>query len=270
MKPSPSLTRQRGFTLMETVIAIGVLSVLLTGFLIVFIPAADGIKKSISIQEADRLVAAVEQELVTTRLGAAPADAALTGFDRARRRLRESTGQIVSNKELDSSGRLDQALLAYQYRGNPSDPRVPDGTPSPVTSTSGKAGDGYILVPMMRRKSSPEFLLDLPAVEGPVFLVKCVQMVNVQDTANPGQFALQPLPVPAEGKLRGRIYDPAPNSPAVAIDDTAVYPDAVIAFAAEFYPSPSKAPGFFSGDAFTNFYDKAVKPSFTRNLAIRR
>jgi prepilin-type N-terminal cleavage/methylation domain-containing protein len=265
MKSNTPTDSKRGFTLMETVIAIGVLSVLLTGFLIVFIPAADGIKKSISIQEADRLVAAVEQELVTTRPGALPVVAAPTGFDRARQRIKYSTGQIVSNKEVNSSGRLEHALLAYQYRGNPSNPRSSDGTPSPVTSTSGKAGDGYILVPMMRRKSSPEFLLDLPAVEGPVFLVKTVQMVNVPDS---GQYALQPLP--AEGKLRGQIYNPAPNSPATPIDDAAAYPDAVIAFAAEFYPSPSKAAGFFSGDAFTNFYDKAVKPSFTRNLAIRR
>jgi prepilin-type N-terminal cleavage/methylation domain-containing protein len=40
----------RGFTLLETVIAIGVLAVLLTGFIIVFAPAAEGIKKSINVQ----------------------------------------------------------------------------------------------------------------------------------------------------------------------------------------------------------------------------
>ena len=50
---------------METVIAIGVLAVLLTGFMIVFAPAAAGIRKSINVQEADRLASTLEQELVT-------------------------------------------------------------------------------------------------------------------------------------------------------------------------------------------------------------
>lgn len=254
---------------METVIAIGVLSVLLTGFLIVFIPAADGIKKSISAQDADRLVAAIEQELVTTRPGATPTTNTLTGFDRARARIKYSTGPIISNQDQYAATNTQDALLAYQYRGDPSNPRASDRSPAPVKATTGKAGDGYVLVPMMRRKSNADFLLDLPAVEGPVFLVKCVQMVHVPD-AN-GQFALQPLPAPApSNKTRGKIYDPSPNSADTEIGDSDNYPDAVIAFAAEFYPCPSKAEGFFSGNAFQSFHQRAVKPTFTRNLAIRR
>ncbi|MCP5533718.1 MAG: prepilin-type N-terminal cleavage/methylation domain-containing protein, partial [Akkermansiaceae bacterium] len=46
MQPA-SIIRRRGFTLLETVIAIGVLAVLLTGFILVFAPAAAGIKKAI-------------------------------------------------------------------------------------------------------------------------------------------------------------------------------------------------------------------------------
>ena len=61
-----------GFTLMETVIAIGVLAVLLTGFLAVFTPAAQGIRRSISSQQADRLASTLEIELTTSRLGQAP------------------------------------------------------------------------------------------------------------------------------------------------------------------------------------------------------
>ena len=49
-----------GFTLMETVIAIGVLALLLTGFLAVFAPATAGIRKAVSIQEADRLAFALQ------------------------------------------------------------------------------------------------------------------------------------------------------------------------------------------------------------------
>ena len=38
---TPASHRNRAFTLIETVIAIGVLAVLLTGFIIVFAPAAE-------------------------------------------------------------------------------------------------------------------------------------------------------------------------------------------------------------------------------------
>jgi len=55
-------TFRRGFTLMETVIAIGVLAVLLTAFMAVFGPATRGVRRSINVQEADRLAATLEKE----------------------------------------------------------------------------------------------------------------------------------------------------------------------------------------------------------------
>ena len=55
MKWTTHPTCRGGFTLMETVIAIGVLAVLLTAFLAVFTPAAQGIRKAISAEDADRL-----------------------------------------------------------------------------------------------------------------------------------------------------------------------------------------------------------------------
>ncbi|MEN9974751.1 MAG: hypothetical protein RLZZ282_757, partial [Verrucomicrobiota bacterium] len=57
-------SRHRAFTLIETVIAIGVLAVLLTGFMMVFAPAAAGIRSSLSLHEADRLSSTLEQEMV--------------------------------------------------------------------------------------------------------------------------------------------------------------------------------------------------------------
>ena len=285
--------RPRGFTLMETVIAIGVLSVLLTGFLIVFIPAADGIKRSISSQEADRLVAALEQELVNTRTGETPPplDDAATGFEKALWRIRFSTGPIPDNK--DTVGQTENALLVYQYRGNPAD-LSPDGSPEPVTDATGKkAGQDYTLVPMMRRKSSPRFLEELPAVEGSVYLVKCVQMVNRLKKDDDTVLLVRldhdnknnPIKIREDRGLvgptyRGEIVNPevAPESadrpadyPLGPFDKPADYPDAVIAFAAEFYPVPSKATGFFGpAGGFEKFYVRSVKPTFTRNLAIRR
>ena len=60
---SPANTRRKGFTLVETVIALGILVVLITGFMAVFGPAARTIKKTLSTDEASRLQATLQLEL---------------------------------------------------------------------------------------------------------------------------------------------------------------------------------------------------------------
>ena len=58
-----------GFTLVEVVIALGILVVMITGFMAVFGPAARTIKKTLSTDEASRLQATLELELRTVREG---------------------------------------------------------------------------------------------------------------------------------------------------------------------------------------------------------
>ena len=235
MKPSQP-ARKRGFSLIETVIAIGVLAVLLTGFMIVFAPAAAGIRKSINVQEADRLATTLEQELVTFRTG----DQGVNGFGKAFTWIKESNA--ASN-----------ALLIYQYRGSLSSKR-PDGTPEPVPTISNKLpGKDYTLQTMVRRKSDPKFLQDLNAIEGGVYVVKCTQLVFNAGELKPG--------------TAGQIVDPKnPGTQAASAD---AYPEAVIAFAAEFYALPSKSPAYIT-NRLTQTFPNLKNPVFTRNLAVRR
>lgn len=248
---------------METVIAIGVLAVLLTGFMIVFAPAAAGIRKSISVQEADRLVSTLEQQLVTLR--AEETEPLIsTGFDKAFFRIKDSTGAISGNNDASDGSK---ALLVYQYRGSTSS--YENGMPSPVANVDGKkAGEHYVLVPVMRQRQKDSSLIsrELPAVEGSIYLVKCAQLVFKNN-----QLVLN------DANRRGQIYNPRPNSTppdpayqAGPFDDPDLYPDAVIAFTAEFYTLPSKNTGFLTGAGFTNFYKRATKPIFSRNIAVRR
>lgn len=250
MNATPSKQRTGGFTLMETVIAIGVLSVLLTGFMIVFTPAADGIRRAISTQEADRLLTALSNELVNPRL---PAEGA-TGFDKAFLWIKDSTGAVSTT----DGGNADNALLLFQYRGDPNPTNVVNGAPRPVVSVAGlRAGQNYTLVPILRRRSAVSEN-ELKAAEGPVYLVKCVQLV-FQDNA---------LGVTTS---RGQIINPQVGAnPAGPFNAAADYPDATLSFQAEFYPLPSKAHGYVSGSSFATFYQRAVRPSFVRNLAVRR
>lgn len=242
MKTQP-LSRKTGFTLLETVIAIGVLAVLLTGFMIVFAPAAAGIRKSINIQEADRLASTVEQELVTLRpTQQLPTNNnPRTGFDKA--------FDMIKN-----SDKASDALLVYQYRGSLSALR-PDGTPAPKATITSEdvPGKTYSVQTMVRTRKDGEFLKDLPAVEGSVYLVKCTQLIFKDGALTLG--------------TPGRIVDPKPpNTEPAAVD---AYPEAVIAFSAEFFSVPAKAPGYFSSQ-FDSFFTKAKNPIFTRNLAVRR
>jgi type II secretory pathway pseudopilin PulG len=234
MNPRPT-SRKGAFSLIETVIAIGVLAVLLTGFLLVFTPAAAGIRKSISVQEADRLTSTLERELVTPR-----ASDPTPGF----------------NKAFEWLGDCDEAasaLLVYQYRGSLDSTRT-DGTPEPVSDvSSNRAGADYHVVPMVRRRSDPLFMRDIEALEGGVYLVKCVQLVY-----NNGELV---------AGTPGVISNPKTGGAGVGSADD--YPDAVIAFAAEFHILPGRTPGYFDS-AFANTFASVKNPVFTRNLAVRR
>ncbi|MEO5715044.1 MAG: type II secretion system protein [Luteolibacter sp.] len=250
MKFSTSI-RQRGFTLLETVIAIGVLAVLLTGFMVVFAPAAAGIRKSINVQEADRLASTVEQEMVTFRKGdesGLPSKTAYTGFDKA-------------YTWIENSSAAASAILVYQYRGELGGTARPDGTPEPVIDVKNKlAGKDYVVVPMARRVDSANFTKDIAALEGGVYLVKCTQLVFGGATAG--------LTLSTSKK----IVDPK-GTGGGAVSGTDTYPEAVIAFAADFYMLPGKSSSFFGGGSAASYktaFDKAKTPVFTRNLAVRR
>lgn len=234
-----SSSHKRGFTLIETVIAIGVLALLLTGFIIVFAPAAAGIKKTLNLQESDRLASTLELELVTLR----PGNPGTSGFAKAFEWIRDSNGVTVDN-----------ALLLYQYRGSLTAALRDDGTRAPVANVTNQVpGKDYSVQSMVRRKSDAKFLQDLPAIEGGVYLVKCTQLVFNAD----GDLVLG---------TPGAIANPKTGAAATTADN---YTEAVIAFKADYYALPQKSAAYF-GTPFTAAYPKFKNPVFTRNLAVRR
>ena len=236
-RPHPA--RHSAFTLLETVIAIGVLAVLLTAFMYAFGPAMSGIRRSINIQEADRLASTLESELSTLRSGQQTGDIQ-TGFDKAFQWIKQANEPAT-------------ALFVYQYRGDPSKHRA-DSTLEPVLKTGGVVGKDYIVLPMVRRLDDPLFLKDLDALQGVVFYIKCTQLIYNKDKGLiPG--------------TAGTISDPQDGTPAGKADD---YKEAVVAFSAEFYSMPANTQSYFTGSAFKKNFKLTKKPIFTRNLAVRR
>lgn len=238
MKRTTHTHSRGGFTLMETVIAIGVLAVLLTAFLAVFTPAAQGIRKAISAEDADRLAFALERELVTVRDSD---DDYATGFDKAFDWI---------------AGADDDPLLIYQFRADPSDPD------QPVVAIDGIAGEDFIVVPVVRRASEINASADeLKALEGRIFAVLIDQLVFKD-----GGLVAEELPGGDE------LFDP--NPPNDTYDDQ-TYPEAYIAFSASFYRVPNSSPNYIQNklsEKLDEWKDPATKskPIFSRNLAVRR
>jgi len=239
MNSTPIRSRS-GFTLMETVIAIGVLALLLTAFLAVFGPATSGIRKAISVQEADRLAAALERELVTLHPGGS--NNYKTGFDKA-------------YQWIESASSSADSIFLYQYRGTPDEVRE-DGSLEPYVEGGGVAGKDFVVQPTVRKRDDPLFLEDLQSLDGRIFTTKLTQL----------EFK--------NGQLSKREDDginPDPNDTGETLGGTGsdAYVEAVIAFAAEFYIVPNSAPDYVKpGGKFDP--ENLTKPVFTRNLAVRR
>lgn len=67
MKKINLSTRCGGFTLVETLLAIGLVGVLLSLFLVVFVPARGMIRQALARQEAERITTVLRTELNTLR-----------------------------------------------------------------------------------------------------------------------------------------------------------------------------------------------------------
>jgi len=243
MKSSPHTASQRsGFTLMETVIAIGVLAILLTSFMAVFGPAAANLRRAISVQEADRLVASLDLEMTTVH--SSENNQYTSGFDKA------------YNWIIDSS-KSEKALLLYQYRGNPAKLRD-DGSMEPYTTPGGTAGKDYVVQPMVRQRDNSSLKDDIAALEGPIYTVTMTQLIFKDGHLDEGQAGSVEPPDKSDT-----------SSSASAGSGSDGYPAAVIAFEAEFYLIPNSSIDYVKpGGKFDP--TKLGKPLFTNNMAVRR
>lgn len=254
--------KRLGFTLVETVIAMGIITIMITAFLAAFGPAVQGIRKSISAKEANRLASSLEYELSTLRADEADStpddgdDDYTTAFEKAFEWIKDSV-----------SDTKDDFVLVYQYRGDPNKIRD-DGTlkvlKMPEDRDKNIPGEDYVLQSVVRRLGSPEAKEELApgVVEGRVFYVRMKQLVFGTD----GTLGLTDQP--------GKILDPK-GAHAEAANHTD-YPEAAIAFQAEFYVLKSNLYAYINGafdttdDNGDGHPDATGRPVFTRNLGVRR
>lgn len=233
----------KGFTLMETLLAISVVAILITTFLAVFGPATSGIRRAISVEDADRLMVALEREL--SILHPDEESEFDTAFEKA----------FVW---ISGSSDLQDAIILFNYRGDPS--QINNGFPEPYTTNGGLPGQDYILTANVGRLSDTSSSLQerMEAIDGRSFAVRMRQLIRNED----GSLAPNDSD---DGSLQSLGGVSASTS-----DD---FEDAAIAFQAEFYLMPANSYQYATQvmpQGGNDFSRTLGEPLFTRNMAVRR
>ena len=241
-----SFNKKPGFTLVEVAIAIGMMAVMISSFMVVFGPSIKGIDKSLSAKEADRLTNALELELNVLRNGETYA----TTFDKSFWWIKQST-QNSKNP-----------VLIYQYRGNPNSVRT-DGTlnPYPYNATNpGIPGVNYVIQTSVRRlndtfhNSKIQAELAPGVLEGKVYYARLTQLRY--DTSG------EMVPTTAENN----ITKLQPTHANTATPANYTY-DAVLPFRARFY---EVKPALWSYINNTWSVADVGNPVITKNMAVMR
>lgn len=235
----------------------GIITIMITAFLAAFGPAVQGIRKSISAKEANRLATTLDSELSILRAGNEASEFA-TKFEKAYDWIEKSGG--------NDKGAM---VLIYQYRGDPASVRD-DGTLNPQTDKNKQTpGTDYVLQSVVRRLGDDKTITELKPgiVEGRVIYVRMNQLVFDGDV----------LKVAGENGAPGGMGDIIdPTEPRVATKSHNDYPEATILFEARFYVLKSNQYNYINSvfkltDANGDGHpDDAGRPVFTQNMGVRR
>lgn len=247
------IKRNSGFTLVETVIAMGIIAILITAFLGAFSPAIRGVQKAISTKDVNRLASTLENEFAY--LSKEDRNTYDSVFEKAYEWIEETDGVTK-----------DGAILLYQYRGDPGNLRD-DGSFNPITNINGHIpGEDYVLQSVVRRLGDPRVEEELQpgVVEGRLFYVKLTQLIFGENGMELGTI--------------GEVIDPTldANGSRDDVSSFADYPEAVIAYQAEFYVLRSNIFAYVNSnfsleDGNNDGHPEATGRSvFTRSMSVRR
>lgn len=236
---------RRGFSIVEVAIAMGVVTLLLTTFLGVFGPAQQNITRALSSKDANRMKDALINEMSILRASDTSYN---SSFDKA-------------FKMLERSHDSRQAVLMYQYKAKPEDDDN-DGILPAFAGTGGIQGRDYIIQTAVRSVGVDDVKLQselaAESVDGSVFVVRMTQLVR-DPSSSDTNLILSP-------RDTSGITDP--NNPGPDITAAENYPDAVIAFRAEFFRLKSNNFNYITSGAW-NFENIGNSVSEI-NMAIRR
>lgn len=241
--------RLRGFTLMETLLAIALVGVLLSIFLTVFVPARGLVRQALTRQESERITGILRAELSMLRADEIADKNANSS----------SENQYLSTFDkgfywLKKTARPSSAIVVFSYRADLSKPARKDGTYPAVPAGKSVPGKNVQLVSIACPMDDPVHRDDIRDAVGPVFLVKMTQ-----------------LELKSDGEYR-MVNTPGVVSKAVSPENyvsQAGQRDAwggALFCRADFYHMSPPNPARYKG----RNWNKLGRPLFSANLSFRR
>ena len=243
-----NISSRKGFSLVEVVIAIGIVAVLLTTFMAVFGPAQKNINKALGVAEANRLVSTLENEMAILRTGEETADIT-TSFEKA--------FQWISG-----SHDKNTAIVVFQHQAIPNEEE--NGRLKPaldeVSNESSLPGVDYITQTVAKRiEDVTEDELSPGVVEGKVYVVRMTQLYNKGGAAG--------LELLKNGnELKAGIVNSSDDT--TVLGNSVEYDDGYMTLQVEFFPLNNNLHAYVTTGSWE--FDKLGTPVATQNIAVRR
>jgi len=235
------------FSLTETVIAMGVIAVLVTAFVVTFGAAGDAIKRSIDMSEVQKVSTALHSELHTLRNEESKKYASANPFNKAFEWLQKGSSE-------------KNAVVIYTYRGDLKQLR-PDGSFKPLKTADVVPGQGSITCMGVRLASDPLLKEDLAARVDSIFVCRLRQLVWDEQKGSWSVSNSKGISSPYGGELISNAND------FYCKDAKSKQPwGGELSMQAEFWTVAS-----VNDQTLKHLYsNKAPKPIFVTNLAVRR
>lgn len=248
MKKITLSTRRGGFTLVETLLAIGLVGVLLSLFLVVFVPARGMIRQALARQEAERITTVLRTELNTLRGNQQASQTAqistptslITPFDKA----------FYWMQKCDKPG---TAIVIFSYRADTREGLRPDGTYPALPANQNQPNGHSQLVTIACPMDDPVHSKEIKDAVGNVFVVR---MTELEQQPN-GSFKVASKP----GTIKG-----AQSPERFIIEENNNLRGAIVYYRADFYIMAPPNPARYKNKP----WKRLGRPAFSANLTFRR
>lgn len=243
-----SLRSLRGFTLMESLLAIALVGVLLSIFLTVFVPSRGLVRQALTRQESERITGILRAEMSTLR------------DDEIAKGKNSSDKEYLSTFDkgfywLQKSKRPSSAIVIFSYRADMSKKPRADGSYPAIPAGKSVPGKNSQLVSIACPMDDPLHRNEISAAVGPVFVVK---MTQLERTGNKGEYRLARMPGVINGASTPESYVSRPG-------EKEAWGGAVF-FRADFYLMSPPNPARYRGKTWA----KLGRPLFSANLSFHR
>ncbi len=249
MMKKTTVRRLRGFTLMETLLAVALVGVLVSIFLTVFLPARGMVRQALTRQESERITGILRAEMSTLRADEmASASQKKSSFGKYLSAFDKSFFWMLRSKNPSSS------VVIFSYRADTSKPARADGSFPAVPAAKSIPGVNSQLVTIACPMDDVVHRKDIRDAVGPVFLVRMTQLIPKEN----GEFRLAKQP----GTIGGAS---SPDSYVSSENERDAW-GGVVFFRADFFLMTPPDPARYRGRPWS----KLGRPLFSANLSFRR